>query len=295
MLAWLPDDPQDRSPFPPASEALGPGTDTPGLLAAGGTLAPWRLEQAYRHGIFPWYGPRQLVLWWAPDPRMVLPVAQFRLHRSLRKTLRAFLAAPGCEIRIDSAFDAVIEACAETPRDGQAGTWIVPELRAAYRAWHRAGAVHSVETWVDGRLVGGLYGVGIGRMFFGESMFSHATDASKIALAALVAFCAVSNNDRVGLMGFSDRVERYVPPNKGVRHVLRLLRDILFFEPEHKGTDLAAALDRYGDVEVDTAKSMAVFHEWLKLARLEPRPGGLRRPLHFARAVKPTPESYKLR
>jgi len=189
VLAWLPDDPQDRSPFPPASEALGPGTDTPGLLAAGGTLAPWRLEQAYRHGIFPWYGPRQPVLWWAPDPRMVLPVAQFRLHRSLRKTLRAFLAAPGCEIRFDSAFDAVIEACAETPRDGQAGTWIVPELRAAYRAWHRAGTVHSVETWVDGRLVGGLYGVGIGRMFFGESMFSHATDASKIALAALVAFC----------------------------------------------------------------------------------------------------------
>ena len=189
MLAWLPDDPQDRSPFPPASESLGPGTDTPGLLAAGGTLAPWRLEQAYRHGIFPWYGPRQPVLWWAPDPRMVLPVAQFRLHRSLRKTLRAFLAKPGCEIRFDSAFDAVIEACAETPRDGQAGTWIVPELRAAYRAWHRAGTVHSVETWVDGRLVGGLYGVGIGRMFFGESMFSHATDASKIALAALVAFC----------------------------------------------------------------------------------------------------------
>lgn len=189
MLAWLPDDPQDRTPFPPTRDALGPGTDTPGLLAAGGTLTPWRLEQAYRHGIFPWYGPRQPVLWWAPDPRMVLPVAQFRLHRSLRKTLRAFLAMPGCEIRFDSAFDAVIEACAQTPREGQPGTWIVPELRAAYRAWHRAGAVHSVETWVGGRLVGGLYGVGIGRMFFGESMFSHATDASKIALAALVAFC----------------------------------------------------------------------------------------------------------
>lgn len=189
MIAWLPDDPQDRTPFPPTRDALGPGTDAPGLLAGGGTLGTWRLEQAYRHGIFPWYGPRQPVLWWAPDPRMVLPVAQFRLHRSLRKTLRSFLATPGCEIRFDSAFDQVIEACAETPRDGQAGTWIVPELRAAYRAWHRAGAVHSVETWVDGRLVGGLYGVGLGRMVFGESMFSRATDASKIALAALVAFC----------------------------------------------------------------------------------------------------------
>jgi leucyl/phenylalanyl-tRNA---protein transferase len=189
VLAWLPDDPQDHTPFPPTRDALGPGTDMPGLLAAGGVLTPWRLEQAYRHGIFPWYGPRQPVLWWSPDPRMVLPVAQFRLHRSLRKTLRHFLATPGCEIRFDSAFDAVIEACALTPRDGQPGTWIVPELRAAYCAWHRAGAVHSVETWVGGRLVGGLYGVGIGRMFFGESMFSHATDASKIALAALVAFC----------------------------------------------------------------------------------------------------------
>jgi leucyl/phenylalanyl-tRNA---protein transferase len=189
VLAWLSDDPQDRTPFPPTRDAHGPGTDTPGLLAAGGVLTPWRLEQAYRHGIFPWYGPRQPVLWWSPDPRMVLPVAQFRLHRSLRKTLRQFLATPGCEIRFDSAFDAVIEACALTPRDGQPGTWIVPELRAAYCAWHRAGAVHSVETWVGGRLVGGLYGVGIGRMFFGESMFSHATDASKIALAALVAFC----------------------------------------------------------------------------------------------------------
>jgi leucyl/phenylalanyl-tRNA---protein transferase len=119
----------------------------------------------------------------------VLPVAGFRLHRSLRKTLARFLAAPGCEVRIDSAFERVIEACATTPRDGQRGTWIVPPLRRAYTDWHRAGAVHSVETWAGDRLVGGLYGVNLGRMFYGESMFSHATDASKIALAALVAFC----------------------------------------------------------------------------------------------------------
>lgn len=189
MVTWLPDDADDQTPFPPTSAALGLHSEAPGLLAAGGRLGPWRLEQAYRHGIFPWYSSGQPVLWWSPDPRMVLPVAEFRLHRSLKKTLRHFLAAPGCEIRFDSAFESVIAACAHTPRDGQLGTWIVPALKRAYVDWHRAGAVHSVETWVDGRLVGGLYGVGIGRMFFGESMFSHATDASKIALAALVAFC----------------------------------------------------------------------------------------------------------
>lgn len=189
MIAWLSDDPADRTPFPPTSDALGPHSEAPGLLAAGGRLTPWRLEQAYRHGIFPWYSPGQPVLWWSPDPRMVLPVSEFRLHRSLKKTLRRFLATPGCELRFDSAFEQVIAACAQTPRDGQHGTWIVPALQRAYTDWHRAGAVHSVETWVDGRLVGGLYGVNLGRMFFGESMFSHATDASKIALAALVAFC----------------------------------------------------------------------------------------------------------
>ena len=189
MIAWLPDDPADRTPFPPTASALGPHSDAPGLLAAGGRLTRWRLEQAYRHGVFPWYSPGQPVLWWSPDPRMVLPVAEFKLHRSLKKTLRRFLATPGCEIRFDSAFEQVIAACARTPRDGQRGTWIVPALQRAYTDWHRAGAVHSVETWVDGRLVGGLYGVNLGRMFYGESMFSHATDASKIALAALVAFC----------------------------------------------------------------------------------------------------------
>lgn len=189
MIAWLPEDADDRTPFPPTHAALGPHSEAPGLLAAGGYLTPWRLEQAYRQGIFPWYSGGQPVLWWSPDPRMVLPVAEFRLHRSLKKTLRAFLARPGCEVRFDSAFEQVIAACARTPREGQRGTWIVPALERAYTGWHRAGAAHSVETWVDGRLVGGLYGVNLGRMFFGESMFSLATDASKIALAALVAFC----------------------------------------------------------------------------------------------------------
>jgi leucyl/phenylalanyl-tRNA--protein transferase len=187
VIAWLADD--DTSPLPPTSQALGLDSDAPGLLAAGGRLTVERLVEAYRRGVFPWYTQGQPVLWWAPDPRMVLFTAEFRLHRSLKKTLRAFLATPGCELRFDSAFERVIAECAGTPREGQRGTWIVPALRRAYTEWHQAGAVHSVETWVDGRLVGGLYGVNLGRMFFGESMFSHATDASKIALAGLVAFC----------------------------------------------------------------------------------------------------------
>ena len=183
-IAWI----DDETPLPPARRALGPDSEAPGLVAAGGRVTPERLDEAYRKGIFPWYGPGQPVLWWSPDPRMVLPTAAFRVSHSLRKTLRRFVRTPGCEIRVDSAFDRVIGACAGTPRQGQDGTWIVPQVMQAYRDWHRLGRVHSFETWVDGELVGGLYGVGIGRMFYGESMFAHATDASKIALAALVAF-----------------------------------------------------------------------------------------------------------
>ncbi len=185
MPVWIDDD----DALPPTQAALGADSDAPGLLAAGGRLTPQRLEQAYRQGVFPWFGPDQPVLWWSPDPRMVLPVAHFKVSKSLGKTLRRFVRTPGCEVRIDSAFTQVIEACARTPRQGQSGTWIVPSMVAAYAAWHRLGRVHSVETWADGRLVGGLYCVAIGRMVFGESMFAWATDASKVALAALVAFC----------------------------------------------------------------------------------------------------------
>ena len=185
-LYWLD---TDDSPFPPTSQAFGPDSEAPGLLAAGGPLSLQRLEAAYRRGIFPWYSEGQPVLWWTPDPRMVLQVAEFKIARSLRKALQRFTRTPGCEVRIDSAFDRVIAACAGSPREGQRGTWILPPLQRAYSAWHRAGGAHSVETWVNGQLVGGLYGVSIGRMFFGESMFSQASDASKIALAALVAFC----------------------------------------------------------------------------------------------------------
>ena len=184
-ISWL----QAGTPLPPTSSALDDRTDAPGLLAAGGDLRLERLREAYSHGVFPWYGPGQPVLWWSPDPRMVLRTDQFKLSHSLRKTLRRFLRSPGCELRIDHDTPRVMAHCAQTPRDGQDGTWIVPEMQAAYAAWARAGSVHSVETWIDGELVGGLYGVNLGRMMFGESMFSHRTDASKIALAGLVAFC----------------------------------------------------------------------------------------------------------
>ncbi len=184
-MLWI----RDNDPLPSTASALGHGSDAPGLLAIGGSLSSARLREAYSRGIFPWYSPGQPVLWWSPDPRMVLRTADFKLHRSLRKSLIKFLATPGCEFRFDFAFRRVIAACAGALRDGQRGTWIVPEMVEAYTEWHREGAVHSIETWVDGQLVGGLYGVNLGRMFFGESMFSQATDASKLALAALVAFC----------------------------------------------------------------------------------------------------------
>ena len=186
MIHWL-RDAHDR--LPDTRFALPPGSDAPGLLAAGGELNPARLSEAYSKGVFPWYSEGQPVLWWSPDPRMVLWTGEFRLTRSLRKTVARFTRSPGCEIRIDSAFKQVIEACAASPRDDQDGTWIVQEVIDAYTRWHALGVVHSFETWIDGELAGGLYGIGIGRMFFGESMFSRRTDASKIALAALVCFC----------------------------------------------------------------------------------------------------------
>jgi leucyl/phenylalanyl-tRNA---protein transferase len=186
VLSWI----DDAAPLPPATAALGPDSEVPGLVAAGGRVTAARLDEAYRKGIFPWYSPGQPALWWSPDPRMVLQVADFHLSHNLRKTLRRFRRTPGCEVRFDSDFNAVILACAGTPRDGQDGTWIVPAVIDGYSAWHRAGRAHSVETWIDGQLVGGLYFISIGRMVFGESMFSHRNDASKIALAALVAACA---------------------------------------------------------------------------------------------------------
>lgn len=177
MIPWLVGD----QPFPPLERAL---VEPDGLLCAGGDLAPERILAAYRQGIFPWYSPGEPILWWSPDPRMVLFPDEFRISRSLRRSLRAGT----CEVRLDSAFAAVIAACAQTPRRFQRGTWITAEMRQAYLRLFELGWAHSVETWVDGRLVGGLYGLAIGRMFYGESMFSHRTDASKIAAAHLARF-----------------------------------------------------------------------------------------------------------
>jgi leucyl/phenylalanyl-tRNA---protein transferase len=184
-LPWL----EHGQDFPPVASSWGAHDPAPGLLAAGGDLSVSRLLKAYAKGIFPWYSEGQPILWWSPDPRMVLRVDDFKLHRSLRKTIARFIATPGCEIRIDHHFGAVIRACAEAPRDGQGGTWIVEAMREAYTALHRAGHAHSVETWVGGQRVGGLYCTVVGRAVFGESMFSRQTDMSKIALAALVALC----------------------------------------------------------------------------------------------------------
>ncbi len=194
MIRWLKgaDD-----PLPDPERAQPRDSDVPGLLAAGGELTTTRLTEAYSKGVFPWYSDGSPILWWSPDPRMVLLPAEFKLSRSLKKTVRHFAAMPSCELRIDGATERVIEHCAGTPRGGESGTWIVPEMIAAYRAWHREGRVHSFETWIDGELVGGLYGVGLGRMFFGESMFAHRTDASKIALAGLVAFCRANGIETI--------------------------------------------------------------------------------------------------
>ena len=192
-LPWL--DPGD--PFPGAGLAWDASQPAPGLLAAGGALDVETLHRAYSGGIFPWFSEGQPILWWSTDPRMVLFTGEFRLHRSLRKTLARFIADPACEIRIDTAFNAVIEACAQSDRPGQNGTWIVPPMVEAYRAFHKAGYAHSVEAWIDGELAGGLYCVCIGRAVFGESMFTRVPDASKIALAGLVAFCRANGLEAI--------------------------------------------------------------------------------------------------
>jgi len=179
MIAWL----EPGEPFPDVGAAL---VSPNGLLAATAQVNARWLLAAYPRGIFPWYSEGDPVLWWCPDPRMVLPTGGLRVTRSLRKTLRAVLDDPQRELRLDTDFEAVMRACA-APRAGQEGTWISAEIVAAYGALARRDLAHSIELWQDGRLVGGAYGVSLGRMFFGESMFSTVRDASKIALATLVA------------------------------------------------------------------------------------------------------------
>jgi leucyl/phenylalanyl-tRNA--protein transferase len=170
---------QHNTPFPTVTSAM---REPNGLLAAGGDLMPERMLEAYRNGIFPWFSEGDPILWWSPDPRMVLFPDEFKVSHSLKKTLRR----KQYELRTDSSFEQVMRACA-LPREGQNGTWIQEDIIAAYVRLHHMGLAHSVETWMDGELCGGLYGVSLGRMFYGESMFSHKTDASKIALAHLAA------------------------------------------------------------------------------------------------------------
>ncbi|HVG05280.1 MAG TPA: leucyl/phenylalanyl-tRNA--protein transferase [Burkholderiaceae bacterium] len=186
MIPWL----APGQPFPPVQTAL---QSPNGLLAASAELTADRLLAAYPQGIFPWYSDEEPVLWWSPDPRMVLFSHELKVSRSFAKTLRKAAHDSAIELRIDTDFDAVIQACAE-PRGDDAGTWITDSVADAYMELHRRGLAHSIETWAGGRLAGGLYGVALGRMFYGESMFARAPDASKIALALLV---RVMQNEQV--------------------------------------------------------------------------------------------------
>lgn len=170
--------PSPDAPFPAAELAL---SDPDGLLAIGGDLSPQRLLNAYRHGIFPWFSQGQPILWWSPDPRMVFLTEQVRLSSRMRRTLRGSV----WRVTADTAFEQVIVGCALTPRPGQDGTWITEAMQQAYLRLHQLGHAHSVEVFDADRLVGGIYGVAVGRMFFAESMFSAASGASKLALAAL--------------------------------------------------------------------------------------------------------------
>jgi len=164
--------------FPSVTKAL---KEPDGLLAIGGCLSPKRLVNAYRQGIFPWYNPGEPILWWSPDPRLVLFPEKLLTSRSLRKTLRQTIFS----VTIDQAFDGVIGSCAQ-PRPGQSGTWITKDIKQAYTELFRLGIAHSAEAWLNGKLVGGLYGVALGQVFFGESMFHTETDASKVAFTVLV-------------------------------------------------------------------------------------------------------------
>lgn len=187
MIPWLEHD----TPFPSADQALTEADGAPGLLAAGADLSPARLLEAYRNGIFPWFSDNQPVLWWSTDPRMVLRTKDFHISRSLNKTLkkidRSMRTGGPWEVRFDTAFRDVIQACA-APRDGSGGTWISQQIIEGYCALHELGYAHSSELWRDQHLVAGAYGVSIGKMFYGESMFALTADGSKVALAYLVDF-----------------------------------------------------------------------------------------------------------
>ena len=231
MIPWI----DEAAPFPPVDSAL---RRPNGLLCAGGDLSPERLLAAYRRGIFPWYGEGEPILWWSPDPRMVLFPAEFRRSRSLARSLRR----GGYTVRLDTAFAEVIHACS-LPRPGQDGTWITPQMQQAYCRLHTLGHAHSVETWIDGRLAGGLYGVAIGRAFFGESMFTRVTDASKIALAHLARYL-----ERRGFAVIDCQMKTAHLASLGAREIRRseLLRGLAVWTQEGEGPGRWPAEDAMG-------------------------------------------------
>lgn len=192
-LPWILAD----EPLPPTDLAWGPFSPAPGLLAASKDISVQRLVQAYGEGVFPWFSAGQPVLWWSPDPRMVLRAPDFRLHKSLRKNLHRHTLNPDFELCFDRDFQQVIRRCAAASRRGQKGTWIVPKMVRAYEQLHRMGLAHSCEVWLHGELVAGLYFVALGRAVFGESMFTTITDGSKMALACLVSVCLEHNIEAI--------------------------------------------------------------------------------------------------
>ncbi|MFI4890865.1 MAG: leucyl/phenylalanyl-tRNA--protein transferase [Steroidobacterales bacterium] len=215
--------------FPPVEQAL---RDPPGLLAAGGDLSPARLLAAYERGIFPWYSAGQPILWWAPDPRMVLYPQQFKASRSLRRTLRQ----GQLETRVDRAFGATLRACA-APRRSGADTWLNPQMIDAYEAMFDNGIGHSVETYQGDRLVGGLYGLQLGRVFFGESMFSHVADASKVALARLVDECRTRDIRLIDCQVSSTHLASLGAREISRAEFVRLLGQHAMREPRSRWTD----------------------------------------------------------
>ena len=188
MIPWL----GKRPIFPAVERALTEDDGAAGLLAAGGDLSTERLLEAYRHGIFPWFSEGQPILWWSTDPRMVLKIDHFVVSDSLKKTLRRIARDGYWQVRFDTAFERVMRACA-APRGESGGTWINQDIINGYCGLHQLGYAHSSEVWCDNELIGGAYGVCIGRMFYGESMFARVSDASKVALAHLVAFLKMHN------------------------------------------------------------------------------------------------------
>jgi leucyl/phenylalanyl-tRNA--protein transferase len=210
-IVWLEDNDYE---FPPVEQAL---TEPDGLLAAGGMLTPEILLRAYRHGVFPWYSQGQPILWWSPDPRCVLFPEKLKISRSLRKTLNKRLFT----IKQDTAFREVMQHCAK-PRKYADGTWITREMLEAYSRMHELGYAHSIECWQDDRLVGGLYGIALGDMFFGESMFSDATDASKVALEYL---CNTVKPKLIDVQVHSEHMERLgaemIPRSEFIRYLER--------------------------------------------------------------------------